>query len=138
MRHIIGFLTVILTFLFLSGCQTDSIEFSGETVIKTFYTEYMTEVASSTIVDEENSIKKKYCTKDLLDKIKKQFSEGDLDYDPFLNAQDANVENIPSLTVLRDSQITDKYIVSYIDNYSKQRITINLLLNDSLKIKSVW
>jgi hypothetical protein len=138
MRNIIGLLTFILTFLILSGCQTKPTEISGETIVKTFYTEYMTEVSSSNLIEEENSIKQKYCTKDLLDKIKKQFSEGELDYDPFLNAQDANVNNIPSLTVLRDPKIKDKYIVSYIDNYSKNRITINLLLNDSLKIKSVW
>jgi hypothetical protein len=134
------FVSVIFTLIgsILIGCENNSSEKTAETLLKNFYTEYMTLIASNTLDSKkEEFIKQKYCTKELLNKINKQFEEEELDYDPFLKAQDANLENLSSLKIENVNK-DNQYKVRYIDNYSLKKIEINIQMNDSLKIKSVW
>ena len=82
-------------------------------------------------------IKEKYCTRALIKKIDKEELEGD----PFLKAQDTDIESLKTLVVKKDSSRDNQYIVYYIANYDKTKILINLKLKkekDQIKIDSVW
>lgn len=83
-----------------------------------------------------NSIKKKYCTANLLRKIEKD----ELDYDPFLNAQDSNIEWIKTLSVKKDTKENNLYYVSYKDTYNGTQIVIKLIVlkeKESYKIDAI-
>src|SRR2546430_17492997 len=65
-------------------------------MLKNFYTAYMSEfsiVKTNTMQTFEtrlDSIKKQYCTTNLIDSINKKFKKNELDYDPLINAQDSD------------------------------------------------
>lgn len=94
--------------------------------IKSFYTEYITENCKEDgLPNRENveKIKEKYCSKELLTKIKM------LDYDPFLNVQDCDLEWLKILEIKADTKEDSWFIVSYsyIDYLdTKQNIRIRL------------
>ncbi|GAA3922825.1 hypothetical protein GCM10022209_15100 [Chitinophaga oryziterrae] len=92
-------------------------------MLKQFYTSYITQVASSEGTEKKlDIIKKRYCTAKLLNKIDKE----ELDSDPFIDAQDADIDWVRTLFVGKDAQKHDVYIVSYMDNYNKKRTVIKL------------
>lgn len=105
-------------------------------VLKSFYTSYIAEnVKMPPNGPKIISIKEKYCTTSLLDKINSQ----ELDYDPFLKAQDCNAEWLNTLTIKADSTKKGLYNVSYIDNNTQ--VTVKLVVvrdKESYKISSVW
>jgi hypothetical protein len=92
-------------------------------MLKQFYTSYITQVASSEGTEKKlDIIKKRYCTAKLLNKIDKE----ELDSDPFIDAQDVDIDWVKTLFVGKDAQKHDVYIVSYMDNYNKKRTVIKL------------
>lgn len=96
-------------------------------MLKEFYTSYITEGANIESNEAKlQSIEKKYCTGKLLSKMKHEMEAGDLDADPFINAQDFNIEWLKTLSISKDPQKADVYIVSYLDNDSKARTKIKL------------
>lgn len=109
-------------------------------MVKDFYVGYITEFSKRPTLENRKNvseIKVKYCTKKLLHNIENM----KLDYDPFLKAQDSNVECLKTLTVKKDLNKLNLFTVSYIDDYSKEKITINLSVikqKDIYKIDSVW
>lgn len=107
--------------------------------LNAFYKAYISEMSNAGIPDEKklDEIKKKYCTPSLLKKLAKQ----EMDYDPFLNAQDSDINILKSISIKRNNQKDNQYLVSYIDSYSKKRILINLMMknqNNNFKIDNVW
>jgi hypothetical protein len=58
----------------------------------------------------------------LLNKIDKE----ELDSDPFIDAQDTDIDWVRTFFVDKDAQKHDVYIVSYMDNYNKKRTVIKL------------
>ncbi|NLE04965.1 MAG: hypothetical protein GX638_09205 [Crenarchaeota archaeon] len=94
--------------------------------IKSFYTEYITENCTDDglpNIEDVEKIKEKYCSKELLTKIKM------LDYDPFLNVQDCDLEWLKILNIKADTKEDSWFIVSYsyIDYLNiKQNIRIRL------------
>lgn len=116
--------------------------------LKAFYSSYISQY--SKIESEDNvkavfekmySIKKKYCTTSLLNKIEKE----ELDEDPFLKSQDFNLDWSKTLRFRKDSKKQNMYIVSYsyYDNYKRTNIhkIIKLTLikqKGCYKIDSVW
>lgn len=70
-----------------------------------------------------DSLKSRYCTKRYLDELS---SDDDLDYDPFLKAQDYDIEWLKTLTVNKTPEKEMLYIVSYYESYKKARTTIRL------------
>jgi len=119
-----------------SQTQNKSSDEEIKNMIKSFYTGYITEnVKMPPNGSKIFSLKKQYCTTYLLDKINNQ----ELDYDPFLKAQDANLEWLKTLIVKKDSSKKDFYAVSYTDNNKQIIIKLNVIKqNDSFKIDSIW
>lgn len=107
-------------------------------MIKTFYSTYINEVASNRsimeLTEKLDSLQKIYCTDKLLNTIPDIMEETDADV--FLKAQDVNVESINTLIVKKDLRNHNKYIVSYYDPYSKNSIIIILrVVKDKGKYK---
>lgn len=114
--------------------------------IQSFYKEYITETCLEDDLPEWEKIEKiqeKYCSKELRRKIKEIIQEdGLLDADPFLNAQDCDIEWLKSLNVKAD--VNDSWFVvsySYTDYLNtKQNIEIRLKVisaNDSYYIDDI-
>jgi len=105
-------------------------------MIKSFYTGYITEnVKMPPNGSKIFSLKKKYCTTYLINKINNQ----ELDFDPFLKAQDSNIEWLKTLTVKKNVSKKGFYIVSYTDNNKQIIIKLNVIKqNESFKIDSIW
>lgn len=88
-----------------------------------------------------DSILTKYCAPDLLHKIKQKTDAGDLDYDPFLKAQDVDTASLKTITFTKDPKRPDAYTFSYVANQGKYKPVIHLIvakLNGVLKITDVW
>jgi hypothetical protein len=105
------------------------------TMLKSFYTSYITVIfeAKDSIEFKLDSIKLKYCTTDLLEKIK----NGEWEYDPFISAQDADIEWLKTLSIIKDQTTINTCLVSF-DN---KRITIRLrvvLQNNLYKIDYIF
>lgn len=88
--------------------------------LQEFYYSYITEGAKSgSNASALHAIQEKYVTKDLLSQLQHAFSEGELDYDPFINAQDFNLDWLATLTITKDEVLPATYHVSYADAYKK-------------------
>ncbi len=105
--------------------------------LKSFYTLYITENAKNQPNEKLlSTIKHKYCSEKLLQKL----SLEELDYDPFLNAQDCDIEWLKTLSVIKESKSKNKYVVSFVDNFSKKRNKIKLfvtVIENKTKITSI-
>ncbi|MVT39401.1 DUF3828 domain-containing protein [Chitinophaga oryziterrae] len=120
-KLLISFLVII--FSVTCKAQTKAAPDQNIIMLKQFYTSYITQVASSEGTEKKlDIIKKRYCTAKLLNKIDKE----ELDSDPFIDAQDADIDWVRTLFVGKDAQKHDVYIVSYMDNYNKKRTVIKL------------
>jgi|ERR1044072_10351 hypothetical protein len=122
------FLAVTYTFANLS-CQSQAKASDDAAIkmLKEFYTSYITEGTKiESNEDQLESIQKKYCTAKMLTKMKHEMEEGEMDSDPFINAQDFNIDWLKTLTITKDPQKADVYIVSYLDNYTKTRTQMKL------------
>ncbi|WP_431216259.1 DUF3828 domain-containing protein [Puia sp. P3] len=67
--------------------------------LKTFYTSYI--LAFNDLphsAKKLDAIMKKYCDSQLLSKINKKSESGELDYDPFLKAQDVDTASLKTFT----------------------------------------
>ncbi len=94
-------------------------------MLNTFYREYITENDNMPVNEKKiNLIKKKYCTNNLIEKIKKD----DLDYDPLVNAQDISREWIKTMKITKDSKKENAYIVCFTDKYNKTPFCTKLLI----------
>ncbi|MDD4991453.1 MAG: DUF3828 domain-containing protein [Paludibacter sp.] len=142
-------------------CQTNTINSQAKEVyleekildmLNEFYTSYITENSKMAEMENKtagieklNSIKRKYCTIRLLNKIDKQNEDAELDADPFLKSQDFNIKWSKTLKFRKDSKNQNMYIVSYsyYDNYkhTNNQITIKLIIvkqRGCYRIDSVW
>lgn len=96
---------------------------------KSFYISYITEISEDTSVNLFNkldSIKQIYCTNDLLENIRRKTENHEMESDPFIKAQDANIKWLKTLSVEKDPQKRYWYNVSYIDNYDGSKVIIKL------------
>lgn len=95
-------------------------EDAARVALQEFYHSYITEGAKSgsnaSVLD---AIQEKYVTKDLLSELQHAFSEGELDYDPFINAQDFSLDWLATLKITKDEALPDAYHVSYANAYEK-------------------
>lgn len=105
------------------------------TTLLLFYTSYITE--NIEMNDQKVSeLKKKYITSQFLDKLQKL----NLDYDPFVNAQDYDEDWLKTLKVIRNKEINGVYEVYRFDNYNKRYVCIKLRIikeNGQYKIDSI-
>jgi len=127
---------VFFSNLSFARAQSNSSDKQVLTMLKEFYTNYITVVSNGAEPKMILSLQKKYCTSDLLKKIPKLIEQSDSD--PFLKAQDSNTEFLKTLSIRKDLKKSNTYIVSYI---ADKKITINLIViheNETFKIAKVW
>ena len=134
------FLTLGVMLLNIISCQSNQPHSTEEQkigMLKEFYTSYITANEKIPLdFAKIDSVKKEYCTANLLSKIKKK----KLDYDPFLKAQDSNIKWLKSLSVEKDSKEKNLYHVTYTDSFSGKKIIIDLIVikkNESYKIDDI-
>ncbi|MFI2743570.1 hypothetical protein ACG2LH_12580 [Zhouia sp. PK063] len=91
--------------------------------LKEFYLTYISFLKKNPLADRKDidKIIQKFCTKELMIKIR------DLDYDPFLNAQDFDDDILDKLKIF-PSDASNKFIVTYIDSFSSNQIKIEISL----------
>ena len=109
-------------------------------MLNSFYTSYITE--RSKMPEDEKKvelIKSKYFTANLLDKLDKLNKQG-LNYDPFINAQDWDIDLLKKLMIRKEIKSNNIFEVSYPDNYRKTLTKIKLIVikqNDNYKIDDI-
>jgi hypothetical protein len=118
MKSIIYFF-ITLTILLCNGGRTRAQNNVGDNqviqMLKEFYIAY--NAAWSTAkgeipIKKLRSLQRKYCTNKLINGIK----EEDFDHDPLLGEDYEYVEHLKTVTVIKDRNKENTYIVSYIDN----------------------
>jgi len=106
-------------------------------MLKDFYTAYVTEVSKMPEdLKKIDLIKTRFCTASLLSELRKK----ELDYDPFLNAQDSDMGLLKTLKI-EESKRIGFYIVTYMDNFSKKPVRIVLsIVRDAgrYRINEIW
>jgi hypothetical protein len=139
----LALIILLIAGIALTKAQTTTVaDQQATTMLKNFYTAYMTEIATGSahnFAKKLTSIQKKYCTPDLVDKIPALIDRANCD--PFLKAQDSNMENIKTLSFKKDSKAPNLFIVSYTDIYRHNKTTIKLTVvkqKDNFKIASVF
>lgn len=143
-------IAIIPALAFFAGCtgntgsrkkpvvDGDTKEKANDTAIRTirgFYSAYIT--ACDEMPARLEEVKEKYCTARLLKALGKE----ELDYDPFLNAQDCDRSWIATLSVKRDTEEHDLYHVQYKDTSSQESIRLKLRLkheSGAYKIDKVY
>lgn len=86
-----------------------------------------------------DSLKEIYCTKSLIDSINVEFEDG-LDYDPFIDAQDADSKMLETLSISYLKNSKNKYIVKFKNNFLKTETKIYVKIideNGQFKISSL-
>ena len=107
-------------------------------MLKTFYKEYITENDKMPLNELKISIiKKKYCTKKLLEKIAKD----DLDYDPLVNAQDISQYYLKTMKITKEPKKTNTFQVCFTNEYNKKPFCVKLLIintKEGFKIDTIY
>lgn len=139
------FLFFCLFFLlsYSSGIQAQDGAANSDVVaiLKDFYTKYMImwEINAPNEKQQEKAFLAKHVDAALLKKIDKQTKAGDLDYDPFLKAQDVDTACLRTLTVTKNPAQAGQYDVAYQVEDGKKLIHLIVVReNDSYMIKKVW
>jgi hypothetical protein len=107
--------------------ESSGIDSTEIVVLKTFYSLYIEENAKNQIDEKAvSSLKRKYVTPELLKKI----DNAELDYDPFLMAQDCDERWINTLTIIPKN--VHEYTLCYSFSKGKQNcITLQLVKNEN-------
>ncbi|WP_426059773.1 DUF3828 domain-containing protein [Hymenobacter sp. B1770] len=112
-------------------------------MLKEFYTAYITEGAKAPTpfnLAKSRALQKKYCTASLSSKINAQYKSGQLEADPFLQAQDVDISWLKTLSFNRNASRLNTYTVSYFDAESNEKIVIHLTVikqGDSFRISAI-
>jgi hypothetical protein len=113
--------------------NNQKVEFSESEIkkmIKEFYTAYITQsqdtISPNKNIEKLDSISQIYCTKTLLDSIKNEFENNELDYDPIINAQDSHPEMLKTMMINKNKK-ADKYNVMFLsDTYDSSFEEVNI------------
>jgi hypothetical protein len=107
-----------------SIAQVDNREEKASQTLKEFYTVYISACDNLESPKAMDSIRNKYLTKALLNKLE----DPELDYDPILQAQDCDKETIQTLEIEPEAGQRNVYNVCYTWPYANQKTCIKLLL----------
>jgi hypothetical protein len=137
-------LYIVFCFAISSGCKvSEQPQFNEKKIIPTlkeFYSEYISE-GDKPISEEHHTailkIRQKYCTQRLLDEIDKYTKIMIIDYDPFTNAQDFDINWLKTLNISKDSIKNDLYYVSVRDEHEKIKLSL-VKEGDTYKIDKVY
>jgi hypothetical protein len=127
--------------------NNQKVEFSESEIkkmIKEFYTAYITQsldtISPNENIEKLDSISQIYCTKTLLDSIKNEFENNELDYDPIINGQDTHPEMLKTMMINKNKKV-NKYNVMFLsDTYDSSFEEVNLTIikqGDKYKISSI-
>lgn len=106
-------LTILAIFCFCSiFAQNSSSTNSGMEVLSSFYDKIYELIREEASFQKLYSLKEQYCTKELLDGVAQMIIDEDLDYDPFIDAQDFAIENMQSLVVEKTEE-PDWFVMHY-------------------------
>jgi hypothetical protein len=144
-------LAILMLFNISSCVSSQSNEKQVEAMLKDFYTAYHNAWAKkstpSLLLNELDSLHQVYCTISLRGELKKLFQEQGLDHDIFTNDYGTDNESMETMTITKDPNNIESYIISYIVNTEdpsnqiiKKRVSINLFLkkeNGTYKINDV-
>jgi len=105
--------------------------------ISSFYSDYISEIKGLEIdTNKVQSILSKYCSSELLQKIK---SEKELDYDPFIDAQDVPPRFLQSLEISKVKGKKNRFVISYALGEAKNNVELDLVKKENqLKIDKVY
>ena len=127
-----SFFTVII--VLMNNCtysQNNSSDKQITKMLKEFYSNYITENSKMPPnIKKIAIIKNIYCSKKLVANLNKK----QLDYDPFLNAQDSDVDWIKTLTISKGVQNKNLYVVTYSIDGSKNTVKL-MVVNEVGKFK---
>lgn len=143
-----------MVFVITNSCgqlKNNPTDKQAEQMLKDFYTKYITVFATEPPGHEGQkkleSLQRQYCTKALVKKIPELIEQ--TDSDPYLKAQDSDINLLKTLTITKDLQNENEYIVSYsfdrlvnVDPYKKEKETVVIHLtvvneDGSYKIDSI-
>ncbi len=106
-------------------------------MLKNFYKEYVSESDKMPMNEKKiNLIKKRYCTSNLLNKIELL----ELDYDPFVDAQDFNSTLLKTIEFTKDKKNNNNYKACYVWDFNKKIICVKLSIkkvNKTYKIDDI-
>ncbi|MDX6189718.1 DUF3828 domain-containing protein [Flavobacterium sp. Fl-318] len=108
-------------------------ESNSKEILNAFYVAYLHEFTNSNLKESErklDSLKNKYCKKTLLDSISNEFENNELDYDPFINAQDVSEKMIESLSIENVVGQKNKFQVKFHDDSSENKTNIMVTITD--------
>jgi|GEM_PF-614824 len=145
MKKILFFL-LFISVTTLSKAQNSLSDTQAIHMLREFYTTYMGDFVNATpssdVEAQLDLLKKKYCTKNLLNKIPKLTEDSDAD--PLIKAQDSNEDCVKNLSFKKNLKKPNSYVVSYyyIDDSTKEKeiTTINVTVvkqNGIFKIDNV-
>jgi hypothetical protein len=108
-------LTLIAILIFISACNVNNSANEETKFIEGFYKSYITELSKEdTKSSREDTVLNKYCTTRLITFLEKQYEEGELDWNPFLNAQDFDLGTINTIKINKEKSKYNLYSVSYV------------------------
>nr|WP_315174473.1 DUF3828 domain-containing protein [uncultured Flavobacterium sp.] len=138
----VAIIIFVMTFFNMGNAQTilaekNSYDKQIVEMLKKFYNEYLIEVEKMPLNQRKvNLIKQKFCTSKLLSKIDLL----ELDYDPFVNAQDFDSEVLKTIKFTKDSKNLNVYKACYVYSFNKKNICIKLQIikvNGNFKIDDI-
>jgi hypothetical protein len=117
-NYIIAFV-ICLIGLKSSACEQakQNIDDPAINMLKEFYTAYNTAWATTNgniLIKKLDSLKSRYCTVVYQKELKKEFKEVGLDHDELINDDYTDVAHLNTLKVIKDTQKSSNYIVSYV------------------------
>jgi hypothetical protein len=124
---------ICILLFFVESCgnpiKNQSKEVAAETLLKDFYTDYITLFVQSPCAENQRKLEmlqKQFCTKDFYKKIPEIIEQtgGDV----FLKAQDSDIKYLKTLKIVKDVE-TDEYVVSYQgDATIDQKVVVKIYL----------
>lgn len=97
---------------------------SALVMLRRFYTEYI----AGWDRDDKEEVLRRYLTPRFFDRLQRMYTELELDYDPFLEAQDCDESVLKNLRIERDSVRPDVYRILLWDNFNRKYRKAELLL----------
>lgn len=97
--------------------------------VQQFYEKYITEISKDATDNKKiEAIRKQYVNQRFLDKLQNMYQDMELDYDPFLAAQDCDKSVLDSLRIEQDTVRTGIYNVYLWNNFNKKYDKVTLLM----------
>lgn len=95
--------------------------------IERFYTEYLDALVNNNDPEVER-VKEKYLSRSLAKQIRHMYDTMELDYDPFLQAQDFDRHSLDGIRIEKVDASDNRYKVYLWDSYNKRYKQVDLIM----------